>query len=58
VSVLSNNDPTENSGRWLCELAFLGINLGNLKIEELNNVDILRNLTENIKKFLSKEYKL
>ena len=58
VNVLSNAKHPENIGWWLSELTSLGVDIEKINVKELNNVQVLRNITENIKKALFEEYKL
>jgi hypothetical protein len=58
VNIFSNTDPPENIGWWVSELTSLGVDIRKLKIKELDNIQVLSNLTENIKQALFEEYKL
>jgi hypothetical protein len=48
-------DHPENKGWWLSELNSLGINLE--RIEIFNDIQLLSNITENIKRAFFQEYK-
>jgi hypothetical protein len=56
VNDLFNSNHPENKGWWLSELNSLGVNVEIIK--ELNDTQLLSNITENIKQALFEEYKL